>query len=96
MRRVYLLKENGKLRPLHVPALEDRLVQSAATKVLSAIYEQDFLDCSYGYRAGRSAHNAVAELTYELQFGPYPEQPATTMDNRGTLAKLNTDRCLMQ
>jgi RNA-directed DNA polymerase len=51
--------------------LEDKLVQLACAKVLTAIYEQDFLDCSYGYREGRSAHDAIAELTKELQFGGY-------------------------
>ena len=65
-RRVYLEKEDGRQRPLGVAALEDKMVQQAVVTILNQIYEEDFLGFSYGFRPGRSQHDALDALSYAL------------------------------
>jgi group II intron reverse transcriptase/maturase len=62
VKRVYVPKGDGHLRPIGIPALEDKILQRAVVMVLTPLYEQDFLDCSYGFRPERSAHQALEAL----------------------------------
>jgi group II intron reverse transcriptase/maturase len=90
--RKWIPKTGGKMRPLGIPAIADKLLQRAVAKLLEAIYEQEFLPCSYGYRPRTGAHQAIQALTGELSSRKY--HVVVEADIKGYFNAINHDRLL--